>query len=153
MSATCPTACAPPDSAPRRGAPGLAASLVVALAPKCPACMAAHAGVLAWLGVDALVPARAVLPLLLAAGAVAVAVLARGARGRRGYGPALLGALGTAIAALAYLAGRAAHVEPHLHHVAAGALSEPAALAGWAGAALLAAAALWNAWPRSAPRP
>lgn len=110
--------------------PGIAFALV----PACPACWPAYAGVLGALGLGTMVDVRLQLPLTLLFLGIALAALLFRARARRGYGPALLGALSAAI----ILAGKFAL------------LSVPVTTAG---AAALIAAAIWNVWPRRATAP
>ena len=102
------------------GLPGVAAAaLPVGV---CPACWPAYAGALSALGLGGALQGRGLVAL------AALAALLWRARTRRGYGPAALGA----IAAAAILLGKLA--------LASGPLT-------WTGAALLAAASAWNAWP------
>ncbi len=105
-------------------------AMVVSAAPVavCPACWPAYAGALSALGLGGALQGRGLVALVALALAVALAALLWKARTRRGYGPAALGA----IAAAAILLGKFA--------LASGPLT-------WTGAALLAAASAWNAWP------
>jgi hypothetical protein len=120
-----------PSTGTERGAlVGIPAAALTAL-PACPACYPLYAGILSSLGLSALIDpgAQAVLTSLLLA--VALAALAFRARRRRGYGPLALGVAASSVVLAAKFG------------------------LGWsaltyAGVALLLAAGLWNAWPRSA---
>lgn len=120
-------------------------SLVVALLPKCSACLVVHGSILAAMGLTTVphLPRPIVAVALLAT----LAVLAHGASARQGYGPVAL----ACVASLLLLAELM-----HAHGVPAGAHSEHAITTGvhgplstWAGGVLLFAASLWNAWPRN----
>ncbi len=107
-------------------APGVAASaLPVGV---CPACWPAYAGVLSALGIAPALSGRVTLALLAGALTVSVALLLWRAPSRRGYGPAAAGAA----AAIAIILGKLT----------------AATAAVWAGAALLLAASVFNAWPK-----
>lgn len=135
----------PPRAMPKptAGAP-LGLSLLLALAPKCPLCLAAHGSVLGVLGIGELAPGEWTRPLVAVSLLALLGLLAYRAPTRRGYAPLLLAAAGAAL-----LAAEAFHAHPaaeHAHAHAGGA--GHAALATWGGLALVAAAAAWNAWPR-----
>lgn len=108
-------------------APGFGASLLPVGA--CPVCWPAYAGVLSAVGLGFLLEKTYLLAATGAFLLVAVASLAYQARSRRGYGPFVLGAFGSAVA----LSGKFA-------------LSLDSLL--YLGLALLVGASLWNAWPR-----
>jgi len=109
-------------------APGVGASLLpVGI---CPACWPAYAGVLSALGLGFLLEKAWLLPLTILALAVAVGALAWRSGSRRGPTPALLGLGGS----LAILAGKFVF---SLGFLSTG------------GIAVLVAASIWNAWPRS----
>ena len=109
--------------------PGAGASLVPVGA--CPACWPAYAGVLSALGLGFLLDDAWLLPLTAAFLLAAVASLAYRAKSHRGYRPFFVGLL----AASLLLAGK--------FRIASD-------LVTYGGAVLLVAAAVWNAWPRSA---
>lgn len=119
-------------------------SIALALLPKCPLCIMAHASVVGGAGLGA---GTAAWMRVVAAGAMvlAVALLAWRAGTRRGYGPFALGCVG-AVLVLADVF----HLHPgagaHAHHAAAahshGML--------WMGIAVMVSASVWNAWPRRA---
>jgi hypothetical protein len=120
-------------------------SIALALLPKCPLCIAAHASVVGGtLGAGTAGWMRGV-----AAGAVllAVAMLAIGARSRRGYGPFGLGCAGAALVLMDVF-----HLHPggdgHAHAHAASASHSHWML--WMGIAAMVSASVWNAWPRRA---
>ena len=109
--------------------PGIVASLLpVGL---CPACWPAYAGVLSALGLGALLNSRYLLPITAMLLAFAVGVRAFRARQRRGYGPFALGVL----ASMIIIIGKFIFV---------------ANIVVYAGATLLVAASVWNAWPHKA---
>ncbi len=108
--------------------PGALLSLVPCVA--CPGCWPAYAGVLGALGLGGLMDRAWLLPLACAALAAAIAGLAFRARSRRGYGPAAVGS----VAAVAVLVAKFTLESDALTYV---------------GVALLGAASLWNAWPRT----
>jgi AhpD family alkylhydroperoxidase len=129
------------------GFSSVGASMLVALLPKCGACAMAHAALLGALGFSVLPTA---LPPMLAAASLAAALLllAHGAAARRGYVPFWVGLAGAALL-LAELAhghaalpgGHTGHpMDTHAHGV----------LLTYAGAGMLLAASVWNAWPRRA---
>ncbi len=124
----------PPGDNARRAWLRLGAALpsfTLALLPKvaCPACWPLYAGVLGSLGLGFLVRSEILLPLTILFLTGTLASFVVGARRRRGYGPALLGAG----AATALLAGKFALELDSAVHVAVG---------------LLLAASFWNVWPR-----
>lgn len=109
-------------------AAGIPAAALAAL-PSCPACYPLYAGILSSLGLTLDPGAH----LALTAGLLAVALAALGfrARARRGYAPLAFGALAALLVAVGKLALG----------------SDPVV---YAGAAVLAAAGIWNAWPQPA---
>ncbi|HEX8831166.1 MAG TPA: hypothetical protein VF705_08385 [Longimicrobium sp.] len=113
----------------------VALAFAVALVPKCTLCLGTHAVVLASLGAG-VVWMRVVAGLGLAA---VLALLAHGARGRRGYGPLALAAV-----AAAWVAQDLFHT--HGHHGASSPLHTVAAVCS---GLMLVGASLWNAWPRA----
>lgn len=122
----------------------MAASVLVAILPKCPVCLAAHATVLGALGVVGPGAAAWVRPGVIVALAAALALLGFRARRRRGYGPL---ALGAAAAALIVAAAFHPHAGGAMAQHGMSADDPHASVAAWAGAALLMAASLWNAFP------
>lgn len=107
-------------------APGIGISLLPKLA--CPACWPAYAGLLSSLGLGFLVSTEYLLPMTAAFLVIAVGMLAFRARGRRGYGPFVLGI----VAASLILLGKFS-------------LSSNPVL--YAGLGLLILASVWNSWP------
>ncbi len=111
--------------------PGTIAAFLPALS--CPACWPAYAGLLSSLGIGFLWSGRYLLPITMLLLGVALAALARGARERRGYGPLLVGSLGSvALIVTKFLVHR-----PWMAGAAAG---------------LILSASVWNAWPRRIAR-
>src|SRR5207245_6902386 len=95
----------------------------------CPACWPAYAGLLSSLGIGFLWEGPYLLPITVALLGIALAALAHGARRRRGYGPLVLGSVGSVVVILAkFLFHR-----PWIAAVAAG---------------MILAASAWNAWPK-----
>lgn len=128
-----------------RRASSLAPPLVVALLPKCPVCIVAHGLVLGSAGLGGAAPGPWMRWAVVAALSAAVAILAIGARRRRGFGPFALGCVAAA-PIVAELFHRHAPAAGHGTHAAA---PEPhSQVILWTGVALLVAASLWNAWPR-----
>jgi hypothetical protein len=115
---------------PRLGVP-LLSTLVVAVLPKCPICLAAYLGAFGLTGAESIVDAAWLLPITVACLLVALLALGFGARRRRGYGPLLLGLHAGALVVL-------------------GRFALDSSIAAGAGAALLIAASIWNTWPRGA---
>ncbi len=114
--------------------PGILAALPAVAASAapvgvCPVCWPVYAGLLSALGLGPLLERAWMLPLTAALLGGAVAALVWRARSRRGYAPALLGA----VAAIAILAGKFIFE------------SVPVT---WVGVAGLVAASVFNAWPR-----
>lgn len=103
----------------------------IALLPKltCPLCWPAYASLLSTLGVGFLVSAEYLLTTTAVSLLVAVGALLFRAKARRGYGPSILGAG----AAAAVLLGK---------------FQFESTVAAYGGLTLLAAASLWNSWPR-----
>jgi hypothetical protein len=103
----------------------------VALLPKlaCPACWPAYAAVIGSMGLGFLLESRYLLGVISGFLGLSLAALWWRAKERRGYGPLALGAAASG----AILLGKFVLESKGLW---------------WAGAALLAAASLWNAWPR-----
>lgn len=104
-------------------------ALLAAVLPKCPLCLMAYTGLLGAAGISPSLYQRWFLPLSIGFSAIALYMLARGARQRRGYSPLFLGFI--AVAAL--LAGKF-----YFDHF----------LITYGGASLLLAAFLWNSWPK-----
>jgi len=104
---------------------GLASLLPVL---SCPACWPAYAGILGALGVSFVDYTPYVLPVMSVMLGLAVASLAMGARRRHGHGPLTVGLIAT----VALVVGR---------------FAIPADGVVYAGAAILLAATVWNAWP------
>jgi len=111
------------------GGPALAVAFLPKLA--CPACWPAYAAAVSALGLTFLLEMRYLLPLTIAALALAVVALLWQAPARRGYGPA---ALALAAATL----------------IVAGKFAIESAAMLYGGGAAFAGAFLWNAWPRRA---
>jgi len=111
--------------------PGTLAALLPALT--CPACWPAYAGLLSSLGIGFLWTGPYLLPITVALLGIALAALAHGARQRRGYGPLVLGSVGSVVVIFAkFLFHR-----PWFAAVAAG---------------LILTASVWNAWPKKLAR-
>jgi len=107
--------------------PGTLAAFLPSLT--CPACWPAYTGLLSSLGIGFLWEGPYLLPITVALLGIALAALAHGARQRRGYGPLVLGGVGSVAVILAkFLFHR-----PWIAAVAAG---------------LILAASVWNAWPK-----
>lgn len=111
-------------------APGVGVALLPMLG--CPACWPAYAGLLSAMGLGFLIQARYLLPLTIVFLALALGAIGWRAKSRHGYGPLLLGGVGSVV----LLVGKF-HFE-----------LDPAM---WSGVAALVAASLWNAWPRPVP--
>ena len=110
-------------------APGFGAALLPVL--KCPACWTAYAGLAASLGLGALLDRTHLLVLTAITLGMALVSLAYRAPSRKGYGPAVLGAVAVGLT----LVGKFALASTPLWHL---------------GIAALVGAALWNAWPQRA---
>lgn len=123
-------------------APSIGLSVLVAVLPKCPICVAANATVLGSLGLAEAASAPWMRGLAAAAVVAAVGLLGWRAERRRGYRPFALGCAG-GVLVLAELMHR--HDPVRAHHAA----PHPQ-WPVWTGIALLVAASLWNAWPRRA---
>jgi len=109
----------------------------VALLPKlmCPLCWPLYAGIVSSVGLGFLIGTTYLLPITLAFLILTLAVLAFRAKRRQGYGPFLLGLVASGLVLLAKF---------YFESISA----------SYCGVALLVAAAIWNAWPRSAkPEP
>lgn len=113
--------------------PAIATGLLPAA--KCPACLAAYTGVFSSFGLTSVLLDEILLPLTVVLVLLSLTTLAFRARTRHGYAP-----LGLGVAASAALfVGKFWLEWPYLWY---------------AGLAALAAASLWNAWPRkAAPAP
>ena len=122
---------ASPRGAKWRGILTVFPSLGVALLPKlaCPMCWPAYAAILSTLGLSFLISESYLLGITLLFLVVSVGFLAHRARQRYGYGPALVGATASAVVLL-------------------GKFRFESKAAMYGGLALLAAASLWNGWPR-----
>jgi len=100
----------------------------------CPACWPAYAGLLSSMGLGFLLKTAWLLPLTMITLAFVMVSLAFRARARRGYGPFILGLLGSG----ALLTGQFI-------------FTSGSAMSEWGidgGAVLLVAASVWNGWPR-----
>ena len=107
--------------------PGIGISLL----PKvvCPFCWPAYAGLLSSLGLGFLMSSTYLFPLTAVFLGIAVFALAFRARGRRGYGPVLVGLLGAAF-------------------VLYGKFSSNSNAIMYSGISVLVTASIWNTWPR-----
>lgn len=100
----------------------------------CPACWPAYAGLMSSMGLGFLLKTRWLLPLTMITLVFVLASLAFRARARRGYGPFMLGLLGSGALLGGYFV-----------------FPPGTAISVWGvdgGAALLVAASIWNGWPR-----
>jgi len=111
--------------------PGTLTAFLPALT--CPACWPAYAGLLSSLGIGFLWEGPYLLPITVALLGIALAALAHGARQRRGYGPLILGSVGSVAVILAKFLFHRSWIAT----VAAG---------------LILAASVWNAWPKKLTR-
>ena len=111
--------------------PGTLAAFLPALT--CPACWPAYAGLLSSLGIGFLWKGPYLMPITVALLGIALAALAHGARQRRGYGPLVLGSVGSVFVIFA----RFLFHRPWFAAVAAG---------------LILTASVWNAWPKKLAR-
>ncbi len=100
----------------------------------CPACWPAYAGVLSSLGLSFLLYEEYLLPLASTLLFVALGTLLYRAADRRGYGPFLLGLVGSVIALV-------------------GKFTLESNVLFYAGFGLLTAAAVWNSWPKAQGSP
>ncbi|MBL4574947.1 MAG: MerC domain-containing protein [Opitutaceae bacterium] len=107
--------------------PGIGASLLPV--GFCPACWPAYAGLLSVLGLGFLLETSYLLPLTGFFLAVAVASMAYRAKGRRGYGPFVLGLIAVTV-------------------VFVGKFVSESSTAMYGGLITLIGASLWNAWPK-----
>ena len=115
--------------------------LLLALLPKCPLCVATHAAVLGGLGLGGTAGAAWMRGIAVLAVLAAVALLGWRAGRRRGYLPLALGCTGAVLVLMEIVhAHSAAHHAPatHSHWMP------------WFGIGAMAAASVWNAWPRPA---
>ena len=112
--------------------PGIGVALLPKLA--CPACWPAYSALLAALGLGWLLEETWLLPLTAGLLAIAIGSLGYRAGARRGYRPFVLGSL----AGLLVLVGKFAFDNVPVTY---------------AGASLLVAASIWNAWPVRSNRP
>jgi mercuric ion transport protein len=119
-----------------KGAGAVLPGTGIALLPKltCPMCWPAYAGLLTTIGLGFLISARYLFGVTTVFLFVSVAALAYRGRQRRGYRPAVTGAVAAATVLIAkfYFDSTAAT---------------------YAGLGLLIAASLWNSWPRRPARP
>jgi len=124
---------APPESDTRLSGFAALPGLVAAFLPKvtCPLCWPAYAAALSAAGLGFLLDSAWLLPISGGLLALAVGSMAWRAPSRRGYGPALLGLVASAMV----LTGKFLF------------LSDAAT---YGGTALLVGAAVWNLWPRRA---
>lgn len=111
--------------------PGIGASLLPA--GLCPACWPAYAGLLSSLGLGFLLKTSYLLPLTALFVLIALGALAFRAKTRRGYGPFVIGLLASGI-------------------VLGGKFALGLDVAMYGGIALLLAASVWNAWPRTSAK-
>ncbi len=112
--------------------PGTIAAFLPALS--CPACWPAYAGLLSSLGIGFMWNGKYLLPITVLLLGVALAALAHRARERKGYGPLVVGSIGS----VALLVAKFLVHRPWVAGAAAG---------------LILFASVWNAWPqRIAPR-
>lgn len=122
----------PPPSAGAASTLAVVPGALLSVLPvvSCPSCWPAYAGILSSMGVPFLMDAAWLLPITVAALALALGGLAFRARRRRGFGPLILGA----VAAGAILLGKFM-------------LGVDAAV--YAGTVLLVGASLWNSLPKT----
>jgi hypothetical protein len=111
--------------------PGTLAAFLPALS--CPACWPAYAGLLSSLGIGFLWQGPYLLPITVVLLGIALAALGYAARQRRGYGPLVLGGVGS----VAVLLAKFVVHRPSIATAAAG---------------LILAASVWNAWPKKMSR-
>ena len=107
--------------------PGIGVSLLPKLT--CPLCWPAYAAVLSAVGLGFLISTRYLFGITILFLALCTGALTYGAKQRRGYGPAALGALAAGV-------------------LLVGKFSFDSAVALYTGVVLLVAASLWNSWPR-----
>ena len=107
--------------------PGIGVAFLPKLA--CPMCWPAYAGILSSLGLGFLLSASYLFGITLLFLVVSVGSLAFGTRGRYRYGPVLVGAAASAVVLL-------------------GKFRFESKATFYGGLALLAAASIWNGWPR-----
>lgn len=100
-----------------------------ALLPTCPACWPIYAGLFASIGVEFAEDSPYVVPLIIFFLMIALITLGYRAQSRRGYGPLMLGIIGTTV----ILISKFAIISEWLLH---------------GGVALMLAAFVWNVWPR-----
>jgi mercuric ion transport protein len=119
----------------RRSLPTVAGAVALLLpVGTCPACFPAYAAVLSALGLPFLLDRRYVLPIAAVLLATALSSLAYRARSRRGFGPFLVGVVGSVVAVIGKFALTS---DPFLY----------------VGLSVLVAAATWNAWPQKDASP
>jgi mercuric ion transport protein len=111
--------------------PGIGAALLPKLA--CPLCWPVYASFVSSIGLGFLVSTTYLLPITLGMLLAAIGALAFGSKTRRGYGPSVVGLLGS----VAVVVGKFS-------------LESNATMYG--GVGLLLAASIWNAWPRQVNR-
>ena len=107
--------------------PGIGVALLPKLA--CPLCWPLYAGIVSSIGLGFLISTTYLLPFTIVFLILTVAALAFRAKQRRGYGPTLLGVVGSASVVVGKF-----YLE-----------SNPAL---YAGIVILVTASVWNAWPR-----
>lgn len=125
-----------PKSSWRNSLGTLSGATLLAFLPRllCPACWPAYAGLMSSMGLGFLLKTTWLLPLTMITLVFVLASLAFRARARRGYGPFILGLLGSGALLGGYFV-----------------FSSGTAISVWGidgGAALLVAASIWNGWPR-----
>ena len=111
--------------------PGTLAAFLPALS--CPACWPAYAGLLSSLGIGFLWQGPYLMPITVVLLGIALGALGYGAPRRRGYGPLVLGGVGS----VAMVPAKFVLHEPWIATAAAG---------------LILAASVWNAWPKKMAR-
>jgi len=114
----------------------LSGATLLAFLPRllCPACWPAYAGFMGSMGLGFLLKTTWLLPLTIITLVFVLASLAFRARARRGYGPFILGLLGSGALLGGYFV-----------------FTSGTAISVWGidgGAALMVAASIWNGWPR-----
>jgi len=118
----------------------LSGATLLAFLPRllCPACWPAYAGLLSSMGLGFLLKTTWLLPLTMVTLMFVLVSLAFRARARRGYGPFMLGLLGSGALLGGYFV-----------------FTSGTAISVWGidgGAVLLVMASIWNGWPRKRKR-
>jgi len=125
-----------PKSSWRSSLGTLSGSTLLAFLPRllCPVCWPAYAGFMGSMGLGFLLKTTWLLPLTIITLVFVLASLAFRARARRGYGPFMLGLIGSGALLGGYFV-----------------FTSGTAISVWSidgGAALMVAASIWNGWPR-----